>query len=83
MLSIGEFARLGRVSPRTIRHYGDVGILAPAHVDPATGYRSYELRQLADLRRILVLRELGELTLHWDPGALEQNVIELQFPVSR
>ena len=59
MLSIGEFARLGQVSPRTIRHYGDVGILEAAHVDPATGYRSYELRQLADLRRILALRELG------------------------
>ena len=59
MLSIGEFARLGQVSPRTIRHYGDVGILAAAHVDPITGYRAYELRQLADLRRILALRELG------------------------
>jgi len=59
MLSIGEFARLGQVSPRTIRHYGDVGILEPALVDPATGYRSYELRQLSVLRRILALRDLG------------------------
>jgi DNA-binding transcriptional MerR regulator/effector-binding domain-containing protein len=59
MLSIGEFAHLGQVSPRTIRHYGDVGILEPAHVDPATGYRSYELGQLSVLRRILALRELG------------------------
>ena len=59
MLSIGEFARLGQVSPRTIRHYGDVGILEPAVVDPSTGYRSYELRQLSVLRRILALRDLG------------------------
>jgi DNA-binding transcriptional MerR regulator/predicted transcriptional regulator YdeE len=59
MLSIGEFARLGQVSPRTLRHYGDVGVLVPAHVDPATGYRSYELRQLSDLRRVLALRDLG------------------------
>src|SRR5689334_21933071 len=59
MLSIGEFARLGRVSPRTLRHYGDLGILVPAHVDPATGYRHYELTQLSDLRRVLVLRDLG------------------------
>jgi DNA-binding transcriptional MerR regulator/effector-binding domain-containing protein len=59
MLSIGEFARVGRVSPRTLRHYGALGILEPAHVDPATGYRSYELRQLVDLRRILALRDLG------------------------
>src|SRR3954469_3592862 len=59
MLSIGEFARLAQVSPRTIRHYGDVGILEPARVDPSTGYRSYELGQLSALRRILALRELG------------------------
>jgi DNA-binding transcriptional MerR regulator/effector-binding domain-containing protein len=59
MLSIGEFALLGQVSPRTIRHYGDVGILEPAHVDPSTGYRSYELGQLSVLRRILALRDLG------------------------
>jgi DNA-binding transcriptional MerR regulator len=59
MLGIGEFARLGQVSPRTLRHYGDVGVLTPSHVDPATGYRYYELRQLSDLRRVLALRELG------------------------
>src|SRR5262249_26612733 len=59
MLSIGEFARLGQVSPRTLRHYGDVGVLVPAHVDAATGYRSDELRQLSDLRRVLALRDLG------------------------
>jgi DNA-binding transcriptional MerR regulator/effector-binding domain-containing protein len=59
MLSIGEFALLGQVSPRTIRHYGDVGILEPAHVDPSNGYRSYELGQLSVLRRILALRDLG------------------------
>ncbi len=59
MLSIGDFAQLGQVSPRTLRHYGAVGIIKPAHVDPATGYRYYELQQLADLRRVLVLRDLG------------------------
>jgi DNA-binding transcriptional MerR regulator len=59
MLSIGDFALLGQVSPRTLRHYGELGLLEPAHVDPATGYRSYELRQLADLRRVLALRDLG------------------------
>ena len=59
MLNIGDFARLGQVSPRTLRHYGALGILEPAHVDPATGYRYYELRQLVDLRRVLALRDLG------------------------
>jgi DNA-binding transcriptional MerR regulator len=59
MLSIGEFARLGQVSPRTLRHYGELGILEPAHVDSATVYRYCELGQLEDLRRVLALRGLG------------------------
>ena len=59
MLSIGEFAHLGQVSPRTIRHYGDVGILEPVYVDPSTGYRSYEVGQLSVLRRILAYVKLG------------------------
>jgi DNA-binding transcriptional MerR regulator/predicted transcriptional regulator YdeE len=59
MLSIGDFAQLGQVSPRTLRHYGELGILEPARVDSSTGYRYYEMRQLADLRRVLALRDLG------------------------
>ena len=59
MVSIGEFAQLGGVSPRTLRHYGDLGLVVPASVDPSTGYRSYELAQLSDLRRVLALRDLG------------------------
>src|SRR5438270_1340871 len=59
MLSIGEFAHLGQVSPRTLRHYADVGVLVPARVDPSTGYRSYEIGQLGRLHRILALRDLG------------------------
>jgi MerR family regulatory protein len=35
MFSIGEFARLGSVSVRTLRHYDEIGLLPPATVDPA------------------------------------------------
>src|SRR6266576_3091195 len=59
MLSIGEFAQLAQVSPRTLRHYNDLGLLVPSRVDAATGYRFYEVRQLARLHRILALRDLG------------------------
>jgi len=34
MLSIGEFARLGTVSVRALRHYDEIGLLRPAKVDP-------------------------------------------------
>jgi DNA-binding transcriptional MerR regulator len=41
MFSIGEFARYGGVSARTLRHYDEIGLLQPATVDPDTGYRGY------------------------------------------
>src|SRR5919202_6878719 len=59
MLRIGDFARLGGVTVRALRHYEAEGLLAPAHVDPETGYRSYAFEQLTALDRILALRDLG------------------------
>ena len=59
MLRIGEFARRGRVSVKALRHYEAIGLLRPAHVDAATGYRSYAVDQLDDLHRLMVLRALG------------------------
>jgi DNA-binding transcriptional MerR regulator len=59
MVSIGEFARLGRVSIRTRRHYDEIGLLHPASVDPETGYRCYAPSQLGQLNRIIALKELG------------------------
>jgi DNA-binding transcriptional MerR regulator len=59
MLTIGDFARLGQVSPRMLRHYDDIGLLGPDRVDPATGYRYYAARQLARLHRLVALRDLG------------------------
>lgn len=63
VLSIGDFARHGQVSVRMLRHYDKLGLLRPARVDPATGYRSYAAGQLGALNRIVALKELG-LTLH-------------------
>jgi DNA-binding transcriptional MerR regulator/effector-binding domain-containing protein len=59
MFSIGEFARLGTVSVRTLRHYDEIGLLRPATVDPGTGYRGYSADQLGRLNRIMALKELG------------------------
>ncbi len=59
MLNIGEFARLGQVSPRMLRHYDQLGLLTPESVDPDTGYRSYDVQQLERLHRLLALRGLG------------------------
>ena len=59
MFSIGEFARLGTVTVRALRHYEDVGLVAPMSVDPDTGYRRYSAHQLPRLHRIVALKELG------------------------
>ena len=59
MFSIGDFARHGRVSVRMLRHYDAIGLLQPAHVDDATGYRSYDAQQLSRLNRIVALKDLG------------------------
>jgi DNA-binding transcriptional MerR regulator/effector-binding domain-containing protein len=59
MFSIGEFARLGGVSIRTLRHYDEIGLLRPAAVDPDTGYRGYSAAQLGQINRVMALKELG------------------------
>jgi DNA-binding transcriptional MerR regulator len=59
MLNIGEFARLGQVSPRMLRHYDETGLLRPSEVDPQTGYRLYDVAALGRLHRLLALRDLG------------------------
>ena len=59
MLNIGDFARLGCVSPRMLRHYDDLGLLKPQKVEAATGYRSYGFSQLGRLHTLVALRDLG------------------------
>lgn len=59
MFQIGEFSKLGQVSPRMLRHYDQLGLLKPGHVDKWTGYRYYTIDQLAQLHRIIALKEMG------------------------
>lgn len=59
MLKIGDFARLARISSRILRHYDRLGLLTPAQVDPATGYRWYHIDQLPRLQRLRALHDLG------------------------
>lgn len=56
--SIQEIARLAGTTSRTLRHYGDVGLLAPSRIG-GNGYRYYDAAALTRLQRILLLRELG------------------------
>jgi predicted transcriptional regulator YdeE len=59
MYKIGEFARAGNVTVKTLRHYAQIGLLRPGWVDRFTGYRYYTDEQLSRLNRILALKDLG------------------------
>jgi DNA-binding transcriptional MerR regulator len=72
MLNIGEFARLGQVSPRMLRHYDEIGLFRPEQVDPVNGYRLYSLHQLGQLHRLVALRELG-FTLQQISDVLDED----------
>jgi DNA-binding transcriptional MerR regulator len=56
--SIQDIARLAGTTSRTLRHYGDIGLLAPSRIG-GNGYRYYDEDALSRLQRILLLRELG------------------------
>ncbi|QOC26668.1 MerR family transcriptional regulator [Microbacterium hominis] len=56
--SIQQTARLAGTTSRTLRHYGELGLLRPSRVG-ANGYRYYDAAALVRLQRILLLREMG------------------------
>ena len=58
LLSIGMFSRASSVSIKSLRAYHECGVLVPARIDPASGYRSYTVDQLADATIIVRLRAL-------------------------
>lgn len=57
-LSIGDFARLRNVNPKSLRYYERIGALVPAYIDEETGYRYYALEQLVEMDMILMCLEL-------------------------
>jgi DNA-binding transcriptional MerR regulator len=59
MFKIGEFSRFTRVTVKMLRHYDELGLLAPSFVEPGTGYRYYLADQLPRLNQIIALKDLG------------------------
>ncbi|WP_240780190.1 MerR family DNA-binding transcriptional regulator, partial [Nonomuraea zeae] len=58
LLPIGQFAQLGRLSVKQLRHYDELGLLRPAYVDAETGYRYYRASQAREALSIGLLRSL-------------------------
>jgi DNA-binding transcriptional MerR regulator len=80
LMSIGEFARLARLSAKALRLYDELGLLPPAKVDPDSGYRWYGAGQLDNARLVASLRQIGmplaqiQLILSLEPEAAAAQV---------
>lgn len=59
LLSIGEVAKIKGVSVKSLRYYGEIGILQPAYVNEETGYRYYSIEQLTLIDLIITCIDLG------------------------
>jgi DNA-binding transcriptional MerR regulator len=57
-VTIGRFSCATHLSVKTLRHYHEVGLLAPSEIDPHTGYRYYTEEQIATAQVIRRLRAL-------------------------
>jgi DNA-binding transcriptional MerR regulator/effector-binding domain-containing protein len=58
MYNIGEFSTISGIPVRTLRFYHEKGLLVPAAVDVASGYRTYDERNLEVAQVIVSLRRL-------------------------
>jgi DNA-binding transcriptional MerR regulator len=58
LVSIGDFSRMTHLSVKALRFYHDQGLLEPARIDPATGYRFYEPAQVPLAQVIRRFRDL-------------------------
>jgi DNA-binding transcriptional MerR regulator len=58
LLAIGTFARMVRLTVKALRHYDAEGLLAPAYIDPQSGYRYYTVSQVPQATTIGLLRSL-------------------------
>ncbi|KXO98502.1 hypothetical protein AXK60_06805 [Tsukamurella pseudospumae] len=57
-MSIGMFSRATLLSVKQLRRYHEQGVLVPAAIDPATGYRHYDAARVHDAAVLTRLRDL-------------------------
>lgn len=82
LMPIGRFAKSCRLGVKALRHYDELGLLAPAFVDPSSGYRYYHRGQARAAVMIGMLRSLDlplpviRRALAADPGQLRALIGE-------
>ena len=72
LIPIGQFSALTALSPKALRIYHENGLLEPASVNSATGYRYYDPSQVEVAARISLLRRAGialaEIAVYLEDG---------------
>lgn len=85
LVPIGRFSTMTRLSVKALRLYDENGLLRPAHVDPSSGYRYYELGQANRAEAVRILRSvdmpLDEIRTILD--ADDPELIQKQLAVHR
>jgi DNA-binding transcriptional MerR regulator len=81
LMSIGNFSFRTGLSIPALRHYDEIDLLRPWHVDPSTGYRRYHPDQIRTARLICRMRSLDlpidEIrgAIHADDAAIERVLV--------
>lgn len=65
-LTIGEVARIKKVSIKSLRYYEHIGILIPEKINPENGYRYYSREQLLTVDMIKFLASMDIPLRQWN-----------------
>lgn len=74
LYTVGEFAKICHVTPRTLKYYEERQLLQPA-VTGDNGYRYYSLGQIDEMSAILLFRDYG-FSLDEISSIMQQNDFE-------
>lgn len=87
MFRIGEFSKINQITVRTLRHYEEMGLLAPVEIDRFTGYRYYSVEQLDLIDRILTFKRMGfsltEIKVFLEKGIAEDDIERKRSQLAR
>lgn len=56
---IGMFAKMNKVTIKTLRYYDEINLLKPAYINQENNYRYYSSFQISVLHKIISLKQLG------------------------
>lgn len=80
-ITIGQLAKLMKVSTHQIRYFEEKGVLLPKFIDE-NGYRMYGMNEVYHLAHIMLMRELdipvGKIKKLFDEGGKEDYIAEMK-----